>query len=114
VAHVLILGAASDVAVACAREYASHGYDLYLGGRDMLALTALASDLQIRYHVKAVPLAFDALKFESHLQFYSALQPAPEITICVFDFSGIRPFRKKTGTRAGKLLIRTIRERFQS
>jgi len=98
VAHVLILGAASDVAVACAREYASHGYDLYLGGRDMLALTALASDLQIRYHVKAVPLAFDALKFESHLQFYSALQPAAgNHHLCFRTSRGSGRFGKRLG-----------------
>jgi len=60
--------------------------------------------LQIRYHVKAVPLAFDALKFESHLQFILLFSRRRKSPFVFSDFSGIRPFRKKTGTRAGKLI----------
>ena len=39
-AYVLILGASSDVAIACGQEFAKNGYDLYLAGRDMAALEA--------------------------------------------------------------------------
>jgi decaprenylphospho-beta-D-erythro-pentofuranosid-2-ulose 2-reductase len=87
-AYVLILGAGSDVAVACAREYAMNSFDLYLAGRNMDVLNAHAADLQLRYNVTAKAISFDALKYEGHTAFYSSLTPAPEITICVFGLLG--------------------------
>ena len=86
--YVLILGAGSDVAIACAREFATHKYDLYLAGRDMATLTVLAADLAIRYQVSAKAIPFDALKFDQHASFYGALDPKPEVTICVFGLLG--------------------------
>ena len=41
---VLILGATSAIASALAREFATHKFDLVLGGRDREELSALASD----------------------------------------------------------------------
>jgi decaprenylphospho-beta-D-erythro-pentofuranosid-2-ulose 2-reductase len=88
VSYVLILGAGSDVAVACAREYAKNGHNLYLAGRDINALTVTANDLQIRYSVVALPLLFDALEYGTHAKFYTSLQNAPDVTICVFGLLG--------------------------
>jgi decaprenylphospho-beta-D-erythro-pentofuranosid-2-ulose 2-reductase len=87
-AYVLILGASSDVAVACAHQFAKEKYDLYLAGRDTDQLNILASDIQIKYQVKASAVAFDALLFEQHPSFYEALNPKPEIAICVFGLLG--------------------------
>jgi len=86
---VLILGANSDVAVACARLYAQQGYDLYLAGRDAHKLEILANDLGIRYAGrKIVPVMFDAVAFDQHHAFYDGLNPKPEITLCVFGLLG--------------------------
>jgi decaprenylphospho-beta-D-erythro-pentofuranosid-2-ulose 2-reductase len=98
VAYVLILGATSDVAIACAHEFAKHGYDLYLAGRDMTVLGDHAADLQIRYQVKAKAVAFDALQFEQHIAFYKALDPQPEITVCVFGLLGNQAESEKNWT----------------
>ncbi len=87
-AYVLILGASSDVAVACAHQFAKEKYDLYLAGRDTDQLNILASDIQIKYQVKASAVAFDALLFDQHPSFYEALNPKPEIAICVFGLLG--------------------------
>ena len=46
--YVLILGAKSDIAKACAREYASNGYNLYLAGRNISELEEFKQDLIIR------------------------------------------------------------------
>ena len=43
--YVLIVGAKSDIAKACAREYAKNGYDLYLVARDVEALGDFAKDI---------------------------------------------------------------------
>jgi short-subunit dehydrogenase len=89
VSTVLILGANSDVAVACAHVYAQKGYDLYLAGRDVKKLAILANDMQIRYPSRKItPVTFDALAFEQHQAFYDQLNPRPEITICVFGLLG--------------------------
>jgi short-subunit dehydrogenase len=63
---VLILGATSAIASALAREFAAHKFDLFLGGRDGEELNALASDLSLRYGVRAGVLCFDALDTQTH------------------------------------------------
>jgi short-subunit dehydrogenase len=66
VPSVLILGATSAIASALAREFAAHKFDLVLGGRDREELSALASDLNLRYGVRAGVLPFDALEAKTH------------------------------------------------
>ncbi len=63
---VLILGATSAIASTLAREFAAHKFDLVLGGRDREELSALASDLSLRYGVRAGVLPFDALDTQTH------------------------------------------------
>jgi short-subunit dehydrogenase len=63
---VLILGATSPIASALAREFALHKFDLVLGGRDREELSALASDLSLRFGVRAGVLPFDALDTQTH------------------------------------------------
>jgi short-subunit dehydrogenase len=72
---VLILGATSAIASALAREFAAHKFDLVLGGRDREELSARASDLSLRWGVRAGTLLFDVLDRETHaasLQAYLA------------------------------------------
>jgi short-subunit dehydrogenase len=66
VPSVLILGATSAIASALAREFAAHKFDLVLGGRDQEELSALASDLSLRYGVRTGVLPFDALDTQTH------------------------------------------------
>jgi len=66
VPSVLILGATSAIASALAREFATHKFDLVLGGRDREELSALASDLSLRCGVRAGILPFDALETQTH------------------------------------------------
>lgn len=103
-AYALILGASSDVAIACAQEFAKHGYDLYLAGRDVAVLEEHAADLRIRYQVKAKANAFDALQFEQHPDFYRALTPRPEVTICVFGLLGIQEESEKNWVECKKVM----------
>lgn len=84
----LILGAGSDMAVAIAREFAGHKYDIQLAARNVNSLYPLQQDLQIRHQVKADAFAFDATDFDSHPAFYAALPIEPDITICVFGYLG--------------------------
>lgn len=85
---VLILGAASDMAVAIARKYAAAKYDLLLAARNTSRLDSLASDLKIRYNVNCSLVEFDALDYSTHETFYTSLPQVPEVVVCVFGLLG--------------------------
>jgi len=65
-ASVLILGATSGIGRAVAAEFARHGYDLALTGRDRQEIDTIAADLAVRYGVQTRVHCFDALAFETH------------------------------------------------
>lgn len=74
---VLIIGAKSDIAKALAREYANHGYDLYLASRNTEELSGLKSDIEIRTGQKVKLCEFDIIDFATHENFYNSLKPKP-------------------------------------
>jgi decaprenylphospho-beta-D-erythro-pentofuranosid-2-ulose 2-reductase len=84
----LILGASSDMAIAIARKFASHQYNIQLAARNTEPLQALRSDLGIRYNVQCTTHSFDALNYASHQSFFDQLSPKPDVTICVFGYLG--------------------------
>ncbi len=86
--NVLILGAASDMAVAIARKLAQEGYSITLAGRSMERLSAIERDLRVRYKAMVSSAYFDALDFNSHHAFYDSLPEKPDIVICVFGLLG--------------------------
>lgn len=85
---LLILGATSDMAIAIAHRFASAGYDLQLAARRPESIASVVSDVQIRYGVKAVAMPFEATDTESHAAFCAALDPLPDVAICVFGLLG--------------------------
>lgn len=85
---VLILGAASDMAVAIAHEMAAKGHDLQLAARKTDRLEPLRADLQIRYTIQCTLHEFDAENCSQHAAFYEQLPVKPSIAICVFGYLG--------------------------
>ncbi len=63
---ILVLGATSGIGGAVLRRLAEEGFDLILGGRDLVELERRASDLTLRYGVETSTEKFDALEPESH------------------------------------------------
>lgn len=59
---VFITGATSGFGEACARKFASHGYDLILNGRRTDRLQLLTNDLEAKYNVAVLQLPFDVQK----------------------------------------------------
>ena len=85
--YCLILGAKSDIARALAHTYAQNGFNIYLAGRNAEAdLGADLKDLKIRHKIEGKVLEFDALAYESHEAMYAALEPKPDVVICVLGF----------------------------
>jgi decaprenylphospho-beta-D-erythro-pentofuranosid-2-ulose 2-reductase len=85
---ILILGAASDMAVAIAKKYAQQGNAIQLAARGVQRLKALQSDISIRYNTTCTVHEFDAVNFASHQAFFDQLPIKPDITICVFGYLG--------------------------
>jgi short-subunit dehydrogenase len=64
--RVLIIGATSAIATACARRWAEEGADLFLVGRDAEKLDALARDLRVRGAAAARTVQMDANDVPAH------------------------------------------------
>jgi short-subunit dehydrogenase len=68
--NILILGATSSIARACATEFAARGNNLFLASRDTEELARIANDLRVRYNVKIHYGEFDAENFATHEKFW--------------------------------------------
>ncbi len=86
--YVLIVGAKSDIAKATAREYAKHGYDLYLAARNVEELTDFAKDVITRTQRDVNLVELDILDFESHQAFYDDLKEKPLGVISAVGYLG--------------------------
>ena len=85
---LLIIGAKSDIAKAIAREYAGHGYDLYLAARDVGKLDDFAQDLRVRYEREVKTVELDILDYASHEAFYNNLDIKPSVVISAVGYLG--------------------------
>ncbi|REC47023.1 SDR family NAD(P)-dependent oxidoreductase [Chryseobacterium pennipullorum] len=97
---VLILGANSDVAKQCIRQYVQNGFSVIAASRNTKSL----EDFTILNNLAAPQVTimyFDAADFDSHPQFYAALPVKPHIVIyaagylvdnrkAMMDFKGAR------------------------
>ena len=86
--YVLIIGAKSDIAKAVAREYAKHGYDLYLAARNADELEDFASDIAVRTQRTAKIFELDILDYEGHQNFYDQLDEKPLGVISAVGYLG--------------------------
>lgn len=102
--NVLILGAASDMAVAIARKFASEGYSVTLAARNNEKLLALEADLKVRYKGSAYSVRFDALAFADHEKFFQTLPEKPDVVICVFGLLGDQAEAQKSWKACEEIL----------
>ena len=70
--RVLIIGATSAMAAACARRWAADGAQLMLVGRDADKLEAVARDLTVRGAASAATFVLDALDTPRHAEMLAA------------------------------------------
>lgn len=83
---VLILGAASDMAIATARTYAAAGYPVQLAARKKERLEELKNDISIRYSVPCTTHELDIAQFDSHATFWHSITEKPGIVISFIGY----------------------------
>jgi len=86
--YILIIGAKSDIAKATAREYAKHGYDIYLAARGSDELQSFAQDIKIRTEQDIKLLELDILDYKTHASFYAKLDEKPLGVISAIGYLG--------------------------
>jgi decaprenylphospho-beta-D-erythro-pentofuranosid-2-ulose 2-reductase len=74
---LLILGATSDIARACAHRFAADGFNLVLASRNPDELNRDKEDLKIRYGVEVKTTPFDVLEVNRDGTFFESLSPVP-------------------------------------
>ncbi len=102
--RILILGALSDMARAAAHEFARHGYDVTLAGRNKQELEREASDLAVRHQIRTDAVVVDALKPETHRKFYSGLKEKPHVVLCAIGYLGDQELAMKDFAEARRIL----------
>lgn len=101
---VLILGGTSDVAIAAARKYASHKYDVMMASRKPEQLNTFCTELADTHSVKVWNLAFDAEDMNNHRAFVDQLPELPEIALCVFGYLGDQKTAELEWSEASRIL----------
>jgi decaprenylphospho-beta-D-erythro-pentofuranosid-2-ulose 2-reductase len=85
---VLILGARSDIARACARRFAQAGHPLQLAARAPEGLAEDAADLRLRGAPGVTLHAFDVLDTAAFETFLDTLPALPDVVICAIGLMG--------------------------
>ncbi|WP_288375398.1 SDR family NAD(P)-dependent oxidoreductase [Chryseobacterium culicis] len=82
---VLILGANSDVAKQCIRQYVEKGFAVIAASRNTASLEDFIHDNRLD-RSKVSVLSFDAANFDSHQKFYADLSVKPHIVVYAAGF----------------------------
>lgn len=82
---VLILGANSDVAKQCIKQYLEKGFSVIAASRNTASLENFIDSNNLD-HSKVSVLYFDASDFDSHQKFYSGLSVKPHIVVYAAGF----------------------------
>ena len=102
---LLILGASSDVAIACADIFAKNGFNLQLASRNTSLLENYKLDLIKKYKVDIKLIKFDILDYDNNL-FYEKLNPIPDVCLCAVGYLENEPIYQDE-------IIKTIRTNFE-
>lgn len=81
---VLILGANSDVAKQCIKQYIAKGFSVVAASRNTESLENFIQ--QNNLNSKVTVLSFDAVDFDSHQKFYDELPVRPRIVVYAAGF----------------------------
>lgn len=101
---VLILGATSDIARACAHRFARDGYAVLLAARDPEAIAGDVRDLSLRHRGTVTAHRFDVLDSDGFAPFLDALPALPETVICAVGYMGDQPESQRDPQAAQRVM----------
>jgi len=112
---VLILGANSDVAKECIRQYVKKGFSVIAASRNTDALKDFVKENALELKVSI--LYFDAVDFDSHRKFYDELYvKTPHCSVCCRIFGrqreGLARFQRSPANDAGQLYGRCFHSEY--
>ncbi len=82
---VLVLGGNSEIGLAAAEQFAEkEKAEITLASRNLKAAENQTYELGRKHGIVARAVAFDAIDFESHREFYDSLHPRPDVIILAF------------------------------
>src|SRR5579863_7637202 len=103
---VLILGAASDIGLAIAHEFARGKARVILAAREPARLEADAVDLRVRYETEITLAEFDILRTDRHGAFLDGLGALPDVVVCVVGLLGEQKTSEQDSAQA-ELVMQT-------
>ena len=80
--RVLVLGATSGIARPLVLEFARHGFEVILAGRDQDELGVMAADIQVRFDTRVEIREFSALDYGSHADFWAGCGEVDGVVCC--------------------------------
>ena len=101
---MLILGATSEIAHACALHFAQDGWDLCLAGRRMDALLALATELRNRTGRAVDCVEFDALNSAIHAKLWASIKDRTDAVLCSVGLLGDQTAARHDEDAADRIL----------
>lgn len=101
---VLILGAASDIGIALAHEYAKAGHSLVLAARNIARFDTDAEDFRIRYGVSVSTVEWDVLSPNGGAADLSAMPNLPDTVICVVGLLGEQAASERDAPTAERVM----------
>ena len=88
--HMLILGATSEIARACALRFAQEGWDLCLAGRRLDALQTMAHELHANTGRAVDYVEFDALNTSTHASLWASIKDRTDAVLCAVGLLGVQ------------------------
>jgi len=112
---VLILGAASDIGLAIAHEFAREKAGVILAAREPKRLEADAADLRVRYGADITLAEFDILRTDRHAAFLDGLPALPDVVVCVVGLlTGQAELVMQTNFNAPALMLDAVAARMEA
>ncbi len=123
-ATALVIGATSDIGRALSRRLAQDGYAMQLAARDSAQLEREAQDIRVRTGVALTSHQNDLLQADGGVSLLDALDPLPDVAVCVVGLLGVQADCERDGGVAERvmwtnytapaLLMGALAERFEA
>lgn len=102
--YLLIIGAKSDIAKATAKEFAKHGYDLYLAARQVDELASFAKDITVRTERVAKLIEWDVCQHDNQQSLYHQLEEKPLGVLVAVGYLGNQEEAQVDFTEAQRIM----------